>query len=144
MPGWSYMRQQGVGQAEEQFRWEEGGAGTGEMDSCKPKANFEDSPTTLLVARVGSSVSTAAVCTDSSAGRNPRLSIKLKEKYRKQEHSSFSQKYKLTYLCKSQRQAQKSFFFFLNGRRKKKKKRIFTYISNTSIRSICLTFYCFK
>ncbi len=78
---WGHSRQQGFGQAEEEFRWEMGGAGTGEGDSCKPKVSWEDPPTTfisLLLVRVGSSMSAPAVWTDSSAGRKPRLSIKLK------------------------------------------------------------------
>lgn len=80
MLGRGNSRQQGFGQAEEEFWWELWGAGTGDGDSCKPKASWEDPPTTfisLLLDRVGSSMSMPAVWTDSSAGRKPRLSIKL-------------------------------------------------------------------
>jgi len=85
MLGWSYGRRQGFCQAEEEFRWEWGGAGTGEGDSCKPKAGWEDPPTTFLVAAVGGSMSTPADWTDSSEGRKPRLSIKLKKKKKKKK-----------------------------------------------------------
>lgn len=39
MLGWGYSRQQGFCQAQEEFWWELGDAGTGKGDSCEPKAS---------------------------------------------------------------------------------------------------------
>lgn len=58
-----------------------GVAWTGRGGPCKAKASSEDPPTTfisLLVASVGTSISAPPVWADSSVGRKPRLSIKLK------------------------------------------------------------------